>query len=261
MSIGSWSYEWAKNHQIKSEWVDVTLSTQTWAKESISFLSPQNTEPNFQDGTLGNLEKIFFCENQISGRGQGKNTWSNSKSGFALLSTWVFRLKVAPPAALTLRIGLCLIRAACSTWPQLPWSLKAQNDLYLADKKVAGLLLESISQGANYKLLIGLGFNILGFPYEISTASCLQNFLQYPLTRNEWEHFLTRFYHELNILFQLNSELLQKILESQQYQEEFTDLLWSFSYNERESLKFYLNLNPISAKCVHINEIGDLQWR
>lgn len=259
MSIGSWSYEWAKNHQLDSEWKEQTPSTQSWAKASVSFPN-KKPDPHFEDLKIAQFEKVYFCESQSAGRGQGHHTWTTPEIGSSLLSTWVFELKVAPPPYLTLLVGLALIRAVSACWPQLPWSLKAQNDLYLTDKKIAGLLLETISQGAHHKLLIGLGFNINSSPNEIATATCLRNVLKRDLSNIEWEQFLSRFYNELLILFQLTATCAVKIIEAQKYNEEFTNLIWDFALNEREALKFFLNLNPISPKCIHINEKGELQW-
>lgn len=262
MSIGSWSYEWAKRNQMYTEWIEQIPSTQSWAKESISFppFSNKDSELQFEDLKIAEFEKIYFCESQSAGRGQGHHTWTTPDFGSSLLSTWVFNLKVAPPPYLTLRVGLALIRASFSTWPQLPWSLKAQNDLYLSDKKSAGLLLETISQGPNYKLLIGLGFNVNSSPNELASATCLRNLLNRDVNNTEWEHFLSRFYNELLILFRMSAEDSFKIREAQKYNEDFTNLIWAFASSEREALKFFINLNPASPKCIHINEKGELQW-
>jgi BirA family biotin operon repressor/biotin-[acetyl-CoA-carboxylase] ligase len=171
MSIGSWSYEWAKQQQLNSDWLEQTQSTQFWAKQMLEFKIPEHVNYSLRQENkkyVGAFEKVYFTDTQTAGRGQGTNSWTNPDIGTSLLSTWVFDLNISPPPFITLKVGLALIRACTTTWPQLRWSLKAQNDLLLQDKKVAGLLLETISQGSSYKLLIGLGFNIHNKPNNLA---------------------------------------------------------------------------------------------
>lgn len=302
MSIGSWSYEWAKTQQLSTDWQEQAPSTQTWAKESLvfdnrdhkyplngqenykfngefknpidqnnlnqnitgqkNFIQNTTSQNNFIQNRIGTFEKVYFCDTQTSGRGQGTNSWSNPAIGTSLLSTWVFALKVLPPPYLTLKVGLALARASHATWPKLAWSLKAQNDLYLHDKKVAGLLLETISQGTSYKLLIGLGFNILSKPSEIAHATCLNEHLNYSIEQGEWMQFLSRLFMELQFLFQSSLEPQKiRINDVEVENDNFNVNHFAINQTEKESLIYYLNKNPnLTRQCADIDEKGILLW-
>ena len=64
-------------------------------------------------------------------------------------------------------VGLALYKACSGTWPFLNWNLKAPNDLYISNKKVAGLLIETVTQGDDIRLLVGLGLNVLATPDQV----------------------------------------------------------------------------------------------
>ena len=85
---------------------------------------------------------LYVTDHQTKGRGRGVKTWTDDEEGTALLSSWSFLLLKAPQPVLAPTLGLALFKAAQSTWLGLPWSLKAPNDLYLGDKKIAGLTNE-----------------------------------------------------------------------------------------------------------------------
>lgn len=147
---------------------------------------------------------LWVCNQQSEGRGRGTNTWQ-SPTGDCLLSSWVFPLPKAPQPVTTPLIGLALYRAAQATWNYLPWALKAPNDLYLGDKKIAGLLLETIQQGNDYTLIVGLGLNVFSAP-SLATATSLSSQFkanspvgEAALSEKTWTEFLDRLLLELTL--------------------------------------------------------------
>src|SRR3989344_4221411 len=105
--IGRVSHEWAQVQKLKTFHFPVVDSTNTKAKAEA-----------FMADTLSEHLIVYFAEAQSSGRGRGTHTWSNANPGSQLLSTWSF----------------------------INFNLKAPNDLYINDKKVGGLLIETVSQ-------------------------------------------------------------------------------------------------------------------
>ena len=116
------------------------------------------------------------------------------------------------PALPTLspQIGLGVFRAAQATWPFLEWNLKAPNDLYIGSKKVAGLLIETVSQGDEHRLLIGFGMNVISSPDSVPTATSLVHELEeeVPLLAEDWIAFLERLLFEFSFSLQLSYEPL-----------------------------------------------------
>lgn len=207
--------------ELNSHWRDSTASTQAWAKEELDF----SLNPFAQKNSKSPVH-IYFCNEQTAGRGRGQHTWTAPASGSSLLTTIALPIEQIPPPYLTLLVGKILITAAQATWPQLKWSLKKPNDLYIENKKVAGLLLETITQGSIHYLIVGLGLNVFNQPPQIETATFLQKYLKDSIELDVWHLFLTRFYMELSALFNNNSK-------------------FALRKHDIETLLYYMNLFPL----------------
>ena len=160
----------AKAQGLVVEYVPETTSTNLMAKEMAA--GPGSAKP-FEGGFFPGQNKIYITDNQTAGRGRYDRKWISPPPGTALLMSWAWQLDSLPSPQLTELIGDCLYRAAKSIWPMGRFSVKPPNDLYLAGKKVAGLLLENISQGNQNCLIIGLGLNVFAYPHELDTATSL----------------------------------------------------------------------------------------
>lgn len=135
---------------------------------------------------------VYLADEQSQGRGRGPSVWISPPKGSALLATWSFLVDRSPQPLSAPLVGLAVYQAAVGVWPDLPWSLKAPNDLYLGEKKVAGILVESISRGGSHRLLIGIGINVTASPEGVEVAGHLGQFLKSPVTQDVWFDFLHR---------------------------------------------------------------------
>jgi BirA family transcriptional regulator, biotin operon repressor / biotin---[acetyl-CoA-carboxylase] ligase len=139
---------------------------------------------------------------------------------------------------------LALFTAAQATWPFLNWSLKAPNDLFVEDKKIAGLLLETVSQGSEFRMIIGLGMNIFSNPEDIPTATHLLENLspETPLLGEDWVLFLERLFFEFSSLVPWITEPLNS--------------------TQNARLIYALNKNPIlKNKILSATEMNEELWR
>lgn len=175
-SIAETTRTWAEQRQFPVNFSLETGSTNDDAKRQ-AFLEP--TE-----------RMLYLAAHQRSGRGRGANTWLDTGSGECLLSTWSYAVPSSPQAITAPRIGLALYHAARSVWPSLEWSLKAPNDLFLNGLKVGGLLVETVSSGEHFRLLIGLGLNVLNHPRRFDTADHLSDALNGAPSEGDWFQFL-----------------------------------------------------------------------
>lgn len=131
---------------------------------------------------------VYISTFQTAGRGRGTNTWV-SNPGEAFLTSWSYALDKGPQPIMSPLIGLAIYEAACGVWPQLKFSLKAPNDIYLNGKKVIGILLEAI-EGPSTRLIVSFGCNVFGSPASIPTATSLC--AEHPaLSSTEWKKFLS----------------------------------------------------------------------
>lgn len=191
IQIGKVSALWAERQGLSHTYWETTTSTNDFAKNEAFDLSENE------------IAKIYFADNQTQGRGRFERQWLSTQKGSQLLSTWSFAVPHPAQPTLSVLFGLSLYRAALATWPFLTWSLKAPNDLFLNGKKVAGLLTEVVSQGAEVRWVIGLGLNVFDQPkltpppeYPI-THLAAELPAGAPLMGEDWTGFLERWFFEV----------------------------------------------------------------
>ena len=119
---------------------------------------------------------VVFAEHQTAGRGRRQNRWIAPKGRDLMFSVL---LRPCEPPSLWPRITTLAALAVCKAIEcELPLkpSIKWPNDIYLADRKISGLLAESLvtRDGAFIVLGIGINVNTIDFPDDIrSNATSL----------------------------------------------------------------------------------------
>jgi BirA family biotin operon repressor/biotin-[acetyl-CoA-carboxylase] ligase len=124
---------------------------------------------------------VIMAESQYAGRGQQNNQW-HAEPGknltFSVLLKPAF-LSVSAQFDLTRAISVAVYDALC---PLLGDELKIKwpNDIYYADKKLGGMLIENILQGSQIKsAIIGIGINVNqeNFPPGANKATSIKQIL------------------------------------------------------------------------------------
>ncbi len=177
MIIGQWTFQWLQSKNFPTHYFPVTTSTNLIAKE----------------GAMTEKAPLVFyiADEQTQGRGQGSNKWLNASPGSNLLITCSMESQHAPQPELCLSFGEHLKKSCEKHWSSLQWRVKPPNDLFLANKKVAGILLETVTQGSQHRLLFGLGFNVLDYPIDPAfEATSLKNHLATTPSQTQWNFFL-----------------------------------------------------------------------
>ncbi len=140
-------------------------STNTYAKELITKSKP------LVDGT------VIMAVEQTAGRGQKNNSWL-SEPGKNLTFSIILDTSFLPLSRqFQINQTVCLglfdyintqnIHSCFIKWP---------NDLYIGEKKIAGILIENLITGDRHKhSIIGIGMNInqKEFPYSLNRATSL----------------------------------------------------------------------------------------
>jgi BirA family biotin operon repressor/biotin-[acetyl-CoA-carboxylase] ligase len=170
---------------------DAVESTNLVAKELAQLGAPEGT--------------VVLADQQLSGRGRGNRSW-HSPAGVGIYCSIVLRPKTAPARAqlITLMAGVCIVKSIAlltGLSPRVKWP----NDILINDKKVAGILLESMMSKAQVGYsVIGFGINVNNGPADLPedirvNASSLLMELKKPVDRSKLviEIFseLERFYH------------------------------------------------------------------
>jgi BirA family biotin operon repressor/biotin-[acetyl-CoA-carboxylase] ligase len=106
----------------------------------------------------GQLESVLLvAEQQTAGRGRLGREWHSDSPSLDGALTFSLGLPLAPAdwSGLSLAVGLAV---AQSLHPAL--RLKWPNDIWLAERKLGGILIETASMGGQRYVVIGIGINI-----------------------------------------------------------------------------------------------------
>ena len=112
-------------------------------------------EPSIQ------LPALILTANQTAGRGRGDHRWDSSDG--ALTFSYVIEIpqshENARRAGLSLVAALSVVEAVVDLTELQSASIKWPNDVLVAEKKVAGILIEQVPGNA-HRLVFGIGINV-----------------------------------------------------------------------------------------------------
>gem|GEM_PF-854495 len=212
-------------HQDSVNFKSESVSTNIWAGEDFSKVS--------QDFA------IYLTDLQTQGKGRDGRSWQQSQAGHCLLSTWCYRTQKVMQPIFSPLVGLALFTSLKSTWPNIAFALKAPNDIYVGEQKLAGILIEAQTgdDSKSQEVYVGIGLNIFSAPKVDRPTVALADFVDVHSSR--WSHFLESF-----------SESLKDATKSGA-QSHLNDL-------QREKLLVALNAFP-TANYSDISATGDLR--
>jgi len=112
---------------------------------------------------------VVFAEHQSAGRGQRGNTWE-SAAGKGLWFSVLLRPKsaISDPVQLAQRTAQ-IVTTTIQGQFYLSATVKLPNDIYIDDRKVAGVLVEMRAQAKGPHLaVLGVGVNVNQMPHDFS---------------------------------------------------------------------------------------------
>ena len=134
---------------------------------------------------------LLIARAQTSGRGRmGREFYSPADTGIYMTYLWHPDAAAGDVISVTTAAAVAVHRALCSTaaLSDRLFGIKWVNDIYLADKKVCGILTEAITDPQDSKIRdiwIGIGINVtpMTFPEELKSIAASLNVSE--LDRNE----------------------------------------------------------------------------
>lgn len=135
-------------------WEAVAPLLPGFSVEILPEIDSTNTEL-MRRARAGRLEPVLLvAERQTAGRGRMGRDWSSDPTAL----TFSLGLPLAPRdwSGLSLAVGLSLVQ---TLHPRL--RLKWPNDVWLDGRKLAGILIETASLGADRYAVIGIGINLV----------------------------------------------------------------------------------------------------
>ena len=124
-------------------------STNDWGKDWIRAANASTETPLW-----------VGAERQTAGRGRGDHSWAawNGALTFSLIARWRdFRLTRRESAELSLRVAEAVASTAREFAPSADIWVKPPNDVYVRERKLAGILIES--PNAEF-VVVGVGVNV-----------------------------------------------------------------------------------------------------
>lgn len=151
-------------------------------------------------------ETVVWALEQSAGRGQYSREFSSPRGG--LYFSLIFS-PALPPERLSLitlaaGVGCCLsLEQTCAVAPLLKWP----NDLYVKEKKLGGILTETLpfSKGRKAIVVVGVGLNINSLPSDFSAelSSIVTSLVEITKKHFDLKQLLESMVH--GILFQVRS--------------------------------------------------------
>ena len=167
----------AKNHGFQTNYKIECPSTNEWAKQE---------NPN--------QKSLFTCDEQSRGKGRFDRVWESTKQQGQLFCSWTFPLDEAKFTAPILT-GILLHKHLLSDG-----KIKLPNDLYLNNKKVIGILCESLQKNSKNLLVVGIGINLFSAP-DIEKADYIAKYS--PVDRDDFLQKLCQAMIELETALKL----------------------------------------------------------
>lgn len=104
---------------------------------------------------------------QTEGRGRRGRAWATQDGNLAASLLMEVNAPLSVAATLGFVAALALRRAVENCTERLPIKLKWPNDVLVADRKLAGILLESETVAGQAVVVIGMGVNVVSEPHDV----------------------------------------------------------------------------------------------
>jgi BirA family transcriptional regulator, biotin operon repressor / biotin---[acetyl-CoA-carboxylase] ligase len=119
---------------------------------------------------------VVWSQNQKKGRGQGANKWASESGKNLTFSIVIYPEFLSPAKQFYISKAICLAVFDLVSLYTDKVSIKWPNDIYVGDKKVAGILIEhTIERHLIKTSIIGIGINInqTSFPGSLPNPTSL----------------------------------------------------------------------------------------
>jgi BirA family biotin operon repressor/biotin-[acetyl-CoA-carboxylase] ligase len=176
---------------------------------------------------IGTGFQDFFCvaaDEQTAAKAQGNKTWLSNK-GENILVSFYFQPPLLPPQQIYFNYFFALtIRETLSLFVDHVM-IKKPNDIYVEDKKIAGILIEHHIQGEKLNYTVaGVGINInqtqfdASLPNPVSLKLITGSTFNREMILEQLVKFGKEYYHLLQkgAFTELENEFLLKVFLTQQ---------------------------------------------
>lgn len=125
--------------------------------------STNNYLLNMIDNQAVEAWTVIWANEQTEGKGHGSGSWE-SGAGLNLTFSLLLKPYFIPPSkqfVITQIVSIALFKVLKSYISDEPVKIKWPNDIYIGDKKVAGMLIQNVIRGSQLEYtIVGIGLNV-----------------------------------------------------------------------------------------------------
>jgi BirA family transcriptional regulator, biotin operon repressor / biotin---[acetyl-CoA-carboxylase] ligase len=190
---------------------------------------------------------IIHTLHQTKGRGQRGNNWISGQ-GLNLTASWIhypFNFKIADFFFLNIWVALAVYDALSEILPNHhSIKIKWPNDIYVEDKKIAGILIENTIEKDNIvSSVIGIGLNVNQNEFlSLEKATSLQIILQKSLSIDQ-------------LLLNLNASLIAKV-NLMKHRKIMKDIYQKHLYQLNETKRYESNSGELNGQIIGVTDNG-----
>ncbi len=195
---------------------------------------------------------VVITDNQVSGKGQQGNKWQ-SKEGENLTFSIFMKPGIAIEHQFLLsKLVSISIAQLLRTFGTKEVKIKWPNDIYVGDKKIAGILIENtLKKGKVYESIIGVGLNVNQTQFSDSLINATS------LALSVGKTFILEELLEKLLNFLDKNYLLLKANKVDQISDEYL----SQFYRLNEDYDYRIKGKTVKAKIVGVANSGKLQLK
>jgi BirA family transcriptional regulator, biotin operon repressor / biotin---[acetyl-CoA-carboxylase] ligase len=190
---------------------------------------------------------IIYTLHQTKGRGQRGNNWISGQ-GLNLTASWIhypFNFKIADFFFLNIWVALAVYDALSEILPNHhSIKIKWPNDIYVEDKKIAGILIENTIEKDNIvSSIIGIGLNVNQNEFlSLEKATSLQIILRKSLSIDQ-------------LLLNLNASLIAKV-NLMKHRKIMKDIYQKHLYQLNETKRYDSNSGELNGQIIGVTDNG-----
>lgn len=213
------------------------------------FINQVDSTNNFIKNYPAENGLVVYTSFQTNGKGMALNKWESQPEKNLLCSILLEFPFIKTEQQAYINMAVCIaLQSIVSNITIKKCAIKWPNDIYIENKKIAGILIENTLQGNKIKqTVVGIGLNINQEYFETKNAISLKNILNHNLNIETVLYELT---NQLNIYYQLLA-----IGKFQHVSEKYNDLL----YRKNETCYFNINNQLVLGQIESVNEFGLLK--
>jgi BirA family biotin operon repressor/biotin-[acetyl-CoA-carboxylase] ligase len=153
----------AKADRLRSDRIKAALRPATIGREIVVLEQTGSTNDAIYERANKDAAEglVLFAENQTAGRGQRGNTWVSAPGKGLWLSILLRPAIAVEDSSLLTTWAAKTVASTISTSCNLFASVKPPNDVYIGERKVAGVLVEMKAQSrVPHLAIVGIGLNV-----------------------------------------------------------------------------------------------------